>query len=37
MDYRERLLEVLIPMQIELDGTAQINEANADEDMDMKL
>lgn len=37
MDYRESLLEVLIPMQIELDGTAQINEFSADQDMDMKL
>lgn len=37
MDYRESLLEVLIPMQIELDGTAQINEFSVDEDMDMKL
>ena len=32
MEYREALLKVLIPMQMELDGTAEIDEEPSPED-----
>lgn len=30
MEYREQLLKVLIPMQMELDGTAEIYETDGE-------
>ena len=35
MEYREKLLKVLIPMQMEIDGTNDIDKTNETEEQNM--
>lgn len=35
MEYREELLKILIPMQMEIDGTNEINEEEISTEMEM--
>lgn len=37
MEYREELLKILIPMQMEIDGTAEIDEADDEIAKEMEM